>query len=78
MPDKKAAAKPTPPPEPTGLTGTVTGAHVVHGVRPGGHLEVATLTEARRLHRSGLAVFAHPDGAPMTDGDLVALTEAGY
>jgi hypothetical protein len=77
-PVKKAAVKPVEPPKPVGLVGVVTGAHAVHGVAPGGRLEVATLTEARRLHRSGLATFSHPDGTPMTDGDLVALIEAGF
>lgn len=77
MPEpKKAAAKKAE--RPAGLAGTVTGPHAVHGVKPGGRIEVATLTEARRLGRSGAVTFEHPDGSPMTDGDLVALMEAGY
>jgi xanthine/CO dehydrogenase XdhC/CoxF family maturation factor len=76
-PVKKAAVK-RPAPKPAGLAGTVVGAHAVHGVAPGGRIEVATLAEARRLHRSGLVTFTHPDGEPLTDGDLVALIEAGF
>lgn len=75
-PVKKAAVKKAK--RPAGLAGTVTGHHAVHGVAPGGTVEVLTLTEARRLSRAGHVTFSHPDGAPMTDGDLVALIEAGF
>lgn len=74
-PAKKAAAKPKP--KPSGLACTVSGNHAVDGVAPGGTLHLDSLDRVRRLYLAGHITIPGPDG-DLTDGDLVALMEAGY
>lgn len=72
----KPVAKPAI--KPAGLVGVVCGNHAVNGVAPGGEVVAGTVEFARHLHNAGHARFLHPDGSEMTDGDLVALIEAGH
>lgn len=77
MPTKKAAAKKKAaaekPAEPAGLRCTVVGP-AINGVPAGGTVEAPTVSQARKWVAAGLVTV---DGG-LTDGDLVALIEAGH
>lgn len=65
---KKAAAK-----KPT-IVATVTGAHVVDGIAPGGELPETDPGRLRALSRAG-HVTVTVDGVPLTDGAFVVCIE---